>query len=79
MTKTRSRVKKPSVAKQVKTIKALQHIVKKPFKYGDRKYDPGHVFEPQGGKYDDKLIKSHCYSEEIEMKVTTGVEDEQND
>lgn len=36
----------------------IHYIVRKPFKYGRRRYKPGQEFEPKGGKFDDIIINS---------------------
>jgi len=71
--------KPPGVAKLTKTIVALQYIVKKPFKHDGKQYDPGHIFVPGDGRWDDTLKESHCYSEEITVEVPAGVKDGKND
>lgn len=46
----------------------VKYIVKSPFKYEGVRYKRGDEWEPNGGKWDDIIIRHHVTAERI-MKV----------
>lgn len=38
----------------------VRYVVKRAFKYGERRYQPGEEFTPQGGRFDAALLTHHC-------------------
>ena len=36
----------------------VQYRVRLPFKYGRKRYKPGDIWEPEGGRYDTSIIRN---------------------
>jgi hypothetical protein len=41
-------------------IVPVRYVVRRAFKYGERRYLPGEEFTPQGGRFDAALLTHHC-------------------